>query len=394
MAHGIEGSSKRRPIALLSSSMLGGGAERVMAILANELAKREVPVDLLLVHAVGEYLDTLSPAVNIVELPSARIVTSTLPVARYLRKIRPRCLLSTLTSVNLIALLAHTLARSDARLVLREANTPSVVGRNALRPKDRLIPILAKRAYPHADTIVAVSRGVAEDMLEHWGVPGDKIAVIYNPLIGPELKALAAEPAMHPWLSESEHPIVLAVGRLTRQKNYPLLLAAFANLIKEGPARLIILGEGEERPELELLVQQLGLGESVAMPGFESNPFAYMARASALALSSSWEGLPGVLIQALACGCPVVSTDCPSGPREILDEGRIGRLVPMDDPEALCAGMRDAIAGRLHAAGPDWLSRFSPDRVVQQYLRVMGVDGEKGTAIQAEDNQESKAPNE
>ena len=360
-------------IALFTDSMMGGGAERVMAILANELSQRGIAVDLLLVRAIGPYLDTLSPSVHVVNLPASRIAASAIPLARYLRQARPDCLLSTLTSANLIALLAHRLARSPARLVLREASTLSAATRNGPRLKDRALPFLAKLAYPLADQIIAVSRGAANDLQSTLGIPKGKLAVIYNPILDRNLLDLAAGSIPHPWLGASDQPLVLGAGRLTRAKNFPLLLRAFARLRTEVPARLILLGEGEEREALTSLSHRLAIEPFVAMPGFADNPFAYMSRASVFALSSSWEGLPGVLIQAMACGCPVVSTDCPHGPREILDSGRFGRLVPMDDPEALYQGMAAALRGELQPADPDWMTQFSIEHVTQQFLQVLGV---------------------
>lgn len=352
--------------------MRGGGAERVMAILANELVQRGFPVDLLLVRAEGDYLSQLSPAVRVVPLGSTRIATSVWPLARYLRRTRPQCLLSTLTAVNLAAVAAHRLARSPARLLLREATTLSVAIPGA-SSRLKILPWLVRRGYPAADRIVAVSKGVAGDLETSLGLPGDRIEVIYNPIIDQELPRLAGQAAPHPWLSDPSQPLVLGVGRLTRAKNYALLLHAFALLRKQVPARLLILGEGEERESLGQLARRLEVEPWVAMPGFEANPFAYMAKASAFAMSSAWEGLPGVLIQALACGCPVVSTDCPHGPREVLDDGRIGRLVPVDDPAALSAGLVAAIRGELQPAEPDWLAQFSTATVIDRYLHVMGV---------------------
>jgi glycosyltransferase involved in cell wall biosynthesis len=367
--------SARGPrIALFAGSLAGGGAERVIAILAQEFAKRGCKVDLVLRRATGQYLPEIPPSVRIVDLRASRAATSLLPLAKYLRGENPDCLLATLTHVNLIAVLAHQLARSRARLVLREATTLSLASRNAHNTLDRVLPYLARIAYPRADKVVAVSKGVAADLHTVWGIPLEKIEVVYNPLITDGLEALAAQPAEHPWLGDPVHPLVLAVGRLTRAKNYPLLLRSFARLRQRIPARLLILGEGEEREALLRLARELELEPYLDMPGFVRNPFSYMARASMLVLASSWEGLPGVLIQAMACGCPVVSTDCPNGPSEILDNGRFGRIVPMDDLEALCEGMLAALRGELQPADSNWLEQFSAERVTEHFLRILGVE--------------------
>lgn len=370
-------SAKHAPehhIALHVASMAGGGAERVIAILANEFAKRGLKVDLVLDSATGEYLSGISSQVRVVDLRAPRVAASLLPLIKYLRRERPTCLLSTLTHVNLITVAAHRLANSQARLLLREATTLSyTVNDTPYRRLRRSLPHLARLLYPFADRIIAVSNGVAADLHHTWGVSAEKIQVIYNPLISDELLSLAAQPVSHPWPNDPDCPLVLSVGRLTRAKNYPLLLRAFAKLRKTVPARLMILGEGEQRNTLEDLARDLEIHTAVAMPGFVSNPFAYMARASVLTLSSSWEGLPGVLIQAMACGCPVVSTDCPNGPREILRDGRYGRLVPLDDPDALAEAMLAAVRGELPQADPEWMSRFSAELSTQQFLTALGV---------------------
>jgi glycosyltransferase involved in cell wall biosynthesis len=200
----------------------------------------------------------------------------------------------------------------------------------------------------------------------------EKIKVIYNPVITPELFAKAEEPLDHPWFRPGEPPVVLGVGRLTQAKDFPTLIRAFALVRKERPARLMILGEGEERPKLEALVRELGLEEDVALPGFVGNPYKYIARAGVFVLSSAWEGLPTTLVEALALGTPVVSTNCKSGPEEILEEGRWGRLVPVGNIEELAKAIGESLSmPRLLNGGA--LDRFRVDIVVDRYLEVMSI---------------------
>jgi glycosyltransferase involved in cell wall biosynthesis len=199
---------------------------------------------------------------------------------------------------------------------------------------------LKKDFYVWADGIVAVSEGVAEHLSHTSGLPRDRITVIYNPVVSPQLTDKARQALEDPWFARNQPPVILSVGRLTMAKDYPTLLRAFVLLRKRREARLLILGSGETRAELEQLVRSLGIEQHVRMAGFVANPYAYMARAAVFVLSSAWEGLPGALIEAMACGCPVVSTDCRSGPAEILDHGRFGRLVPVGD----AAKMAGAIA--------------------------------------------------
>jgi glycosyltransferase involved in cell wall biosynthesis len=199
----------------------------------------------------------------------------------------------------------------------------------------------------------------------------DRVQVVYNPVITPAVSAMACQPAEHPWYGLGQPPVILGVGRLTRQKDFPTLIRAFAAVRRQRHARLIILGEGEDRAELEALVTELGLGRDVALAGFRDDAVAYMASSAVFVLSSAWEGLPTVLIEALAAGTRVVSTDCPSGPREILQEGRLGALVPVGDAPALARAVIDALNRRGDTVPPGALTPFTRDAAVDHYLRLI-----------------------
>jgi glycosyltransferase involved in cell wall biosynthesis len=225
--------------------------------------------------------------------------------------------------------------------------------------------------YPRADTVIAVSDGIAEAIIELTGLPRAQITTIYNPVVDATLLDKASEPIDHPWFTPGEPPVVLSVGRFRMQKDFPTLIRAFALVRSARPARLMILGDGTRRRALEALVDNLGLRSDVALPGYAENPLPWMRRAAVFVLSSTWEGLPGVLIEALAAGCPVVSTDCPSGPAEILDRGAYGPLVPSRDPQALAQAIlavlenppdRDRLRQRA--------ALFSVDVAVAKYLAV------------------------
>jgi glycosyltransferase involved in cell wall biosynthesis len=228
--------------------------------------------------------------------------------------------------------------------------------------------------YPWADGVIAVSSGVADDLAATIGLSRDRIDFIYNPIDTTAVRQRAEEPFEHPWLAPGEPPVVLGVGRLTAAKDFSVLVRAFAELRTQRRARLVILGEGELRPDLQALIAELGLPKDVIMPGFCDNPFVWMRRAEVFVLSSAWEGLPGTLIQAMACGTPVVSTDCPSGPAEILEKGKWGRLVPVGNAGALAQAI---LATLEDVTRPDVASRaadFSIDSAVDGYLRVLGVE--------------------
>jgi glycosyltransferase involved in cell wall biosynthesis len=272
--------------------------------------------------------------------------------------------------VNLVAITAKKLARTPTRLVLVEQNTISAHPNDLFRA--RFVAPLARWLYPHADAVVGVSKGVARDLELLLGFAPGKVKVINNPVVNNELFSRATNSVEHPWLQDKILPVFLAVGRLTPQKDFPNLLQAFAFLKEQRLARLIILGEGESRAELEAKICSLGISEAVSMPGFVNNPYAYMSRASALVLSSQEEGLPTVLIEAMACGCPVVATNCPSGPEEILAGGKYGNLVPVKNSRALSQAMLQVLDDPIHKEVLIARAKyFSAEQVVEQYLNLL-----------------------
>jgi glycosyltransferase involved in cell wall biosynthesis len=321
-------------IAFFLPSLVAGGAERVTVNLVCTFVERGYPVQLLLAQAKGEFLADLPAGVPIRDLGQAHVIRA-LPALRHiLRAERPDILLSAQTHANLVALWAAKLARVQTKVIVKETSTMSV---NAAlsSPKDIVLTRLARIFYPAADAIVAPSKGAAEDLARTINIRLDKIKVIYNPTVSQTLLEKAHQLPNHPWMAPGSPPLVLAVGRLTAAKDYPTLLRAFARARQQQDLHLLILGEGKKRSELETLVRALGLEHDVQMPGFVPNPYAYMARASVFVLSSAVEGFPNVIAEALACGTPVVSTDCKSGPAEILDYGRYGALVPVGDDAKL-----------------------------------------------------------
>jgi len=293
-------------------------------------------------------------------------------LVRQLREQGPDVLLALGTQSNLAALWARRFRGIRAAIAVSEHNALSVVARSGRPAFRRAYPALVRRAYPDADAIIAVSDGVAGDLARVAGIARERIALIHNPVVSAALieKARASPP--HAWLAPGGPPVVLAAGRLHRQKDFPTLLRAFARVAARRPARLVVLGEGAERRKLERLARELRVEADVALPGFVSNPYAWMARAAVFVLSSAWEGFGNVLVEALACGCPVVSTDCPHGPAAILEQGALGPLVPVGDPGALA----DAIL-RVLAQPPDRerlrarAARFSVDAAAERYLDVL-----------------------
>ncbi len=363
-------SRRPQPVAFFLPSVRGGGAQRVIVNLVQGMSKRGLPVDVVLVAADGVFLDQLPAAARVVDLRARRVSRSLLPLVTYLRREQPRVLVSSMTHANLVALWAARLAGKSTPVLVTVHNTMSQalehVGWVA-----RLESRLMRTFYPWASGVVAVSRGAADDLSRSLGLPRDEVKLVYNPVITRELLALSRQPPGHPWFQPGEPPVILGVGRLTRQKDFPTLIRAFAEIRRQQPARLIILGDGEERSALESLVGHLGLTGDVDLPGFRENALAYMARSALFVLSSAWEGLPTVLIEALAAGTRVVSTDCPSGPREILQEGRLGALVPVGDPQALATAAVAAMKCPAKRVPLEALEPFTLEVAVDNYLRLI-----------------------
>jgi glycosyltransferase involved in cell wall biosynthesis len=358
-------------VAIYVPSLGGGGAERMMVMLANAFADRGLSVDLVLANAQGPYLQNVSPVVRVVDLHSARVVASLPGLVRYLRRERLQAMLSTLNYANVIAIMARSLARVRLRLVISERSTVSLSKPLLLR--GRFMTWLMHWFYPRADKVLCVSQGVADDLTETISLSPEKTSVVYNPVVSDELIEKSHVSLDHAWFKPSEPPVILGVGRLTVEKDFASLLRAFAKVRDGRPVRLVILGEGELRTTLEKLAHELGIAPDVLMPGFVDNPLPWMRKAALFVLSSRWEGLPSVLIEAMACGTPVVSTDCPSGPAEILEKGRWGRLVPVGDANALAQAVEATLDDSSQPKVAVRANDFNVDRAAEAYLSFLGV---------------------
>jgi glycosyltransferase involved in cell wall biosynthesis len=390
-------------VALFMKSLVGGGLQRSVLTLARGIAERDHRVDLVLTRAEGPLRAEVSDAVRIVDLATRSplqllpslvtkpggaagllgpfasldppLVFGSVPaLARYLVRERPDALISASSWANLAALRARRCADVPTSVVVTERNTLSLRSSSQPKRRYRQLPRLVRRYYPEADRIVAVSHGVADDLASTAELPRERIETIYNPVVTPELRDRAAEPVAHPWFGDGGPPIVLGVGRLHPQKDFDTLIRAFARVREKRPCRLVIVGEGALRGALMDRVESLGVAADVSLPGFDPNPFAFMARADLFVLSSAWEGFGRVLPEAMACGCPVVSTDCPSGPTEILEGGVYGPLVPVGDDVALAAAIAASLDGavdrdRLRERG----AHFSMARCAERFLELIGT---------------------
>ena len=360
-------------LAVLVSLSGEGGVERMVLNLVNAIAEQGKRVDLLLIKTHSKHLDTLHPQVRRIDLGSRHTATSLWPLSRYLRRVEPPCLLAAKDRAGRMAVLARALAgASKTRLLMRLGTnlTAALAHKSAWRMRLRRLPI--RLLYPHIDKIIAVSEGVRQDTLAVSGVEPDRVTVVRNPVITPQLNRSTEAPIPHPWLNDSEIPVILGAGRLTLQKDFQTLLQAFAIVRSNQPCRLIILGDGRQKEALLNQAESLGVADDLALPGFTSNPYVYMRHADLFVLSSRWEGSPNVLTEAMALGVPVVSTNCPSGPNEILDEGRIAPLVPVGDHQALAEAMISVLSQKPNPELlQDAVKLYHADVSATHYLKLI-----------------------
>ena len=353
----------------------GGGAERVMIYLANGFSQQGLAVDLLVVSAEGPFLKEVSETVRIVDLSPAQgryYFRLILRLILYLRRVRPRHMLSAMNIYNFVAIFARALAFSSTRICISEHASISDMMRIDRPFLQHLMPFVIHHLYPRADRIVTVSAGVADNLAQFARLNRSNISVVYNPVPAAHIVAEAGQPLEHPWFAPGQPPVLLGVGRLNVQKDFPNLLRAFALIRAQRPVRLVILGEGELRTELEALARELKVADDVALPGFVSNPYAWMHRVAVFILSSAYEGLGNVLIEAMATGTPVVSTDCPSGPTEVLEGGKWGRLVSVGDPTALAQAIMETLDTPKTVDVTERAQDFSTEKSVQGYMAAMG----------------------
>ena len=362
-------------IALFLPSLNGGGAERVMVNLAQGLAASGVSTDMVLARATGTFIREVPSSVRIFDLQADHVRYSIRGLIHYLKQTRPKVLLSAMGHANLAALIARRIARTETRVFVSIHASMSRTSWSEHPLKKRLYPFISNRFYPWADGIITVSKGAAKDLAEMAGIPLQSISVIYNPIVSAELFDRAKEPVEHPWFRAGAPAVIMGMGRLVKQKDFPTLIRAFAIVHQQSDARLVILGEGSDRRELEALVARLGLKDVVSLPGFVENPFAYLAKSALFVLSSAWEGFGNVLVEAMALGVPIISTSCPSGPDEILEDGRYGDLVPVGDEQRMAtkilARLQQGVSNQEIALLKQRSNCFTLSNITQDYLRLM-----------------------
>lgn len=358
-------------LALFLPGLYEGGAERIMLNLAKGMSARGYAIDLVLARAEGAYMPQIPDTVRLIDLNAPRVLSSVPALVKYLKRERPKALLSAMFA-NVIALWARRLCSIPGRLVITEHNTLSSVVKNTNDLRWKLYPAMAGWFYPWADNIIAVSNYIADDLTRVAKLPHDLIQVIYNPIVTQDLLEKSEASFEDPWYTDSEtSPVVLAIGRLTDQKGFDVLIRAFSFVRKNRPARLMILGEGENRSALQSLVKNLGLEQDVKLMGFVQNPYPYLSHAALFVLPSRWEGLPTVLVEAMYLDIPIIATDCPGGSREILKDGQYGRLVPVDAPLLLAEAIEAAMDDHRSRPPKESWAPFTLEFAMDRYLNLL-----------------------
>lgn len=367
--HGRDETPAGRRLAILLPDLSGGGAERMAVVLANGAAARGIRTSLLLLRAAGPLRATLNPGVEIVELGARSTKASVLPLRRWMRSARPHAVMVTPSHLGWAACLAAIGLDLKGRIFIREASTLSV-DLARMPPLARVSRALAERILASGASRIALCDYCAEDLAWTLGIRRRDVLVIPNPVIAEPTAGIPAGPTR-----AEKRSLLLAAGRLVHQKGFDVLIRAFAILRRTRDARLLIAGSGPDLDALRRLAQAEGCAEHLDFAGYLADLREPMQRASAFVLPSRWEGLPGVLIESLALGIPVVATDCPGGSREILEDGRWGELVPVDDPAALADAMARALDSPRPAPDEAWMRRYAVDTAVAGYLAAMGFTG-------------------
>ena len=365
----------RRPkhIALAIASLHGGGAERVVVNLAAELLEQGNQVDLVLVRAEGVLMADVPLGIRIIDLGQSRALKALPNLVRYLRAERPDVMLSALDHMNILAVLARFLSGVMTRVVVSAHMLPSNEYCKDKSIYGIFFLMLMKWSYIKASAVVGVSKGVCNDIMQTFQIDAHNLSYIYNPIINQKLKKMGFCKINHRWFRSQKAPVIIAVGRLAIEKDYSTLIRAFRLVRNERPAKLLILGEGEERANLQALIALLELTDDVELAGFVPNPFAFMTKSEIYILSSKREGFGNVVVEALALGCCVISTDCPGGPKEILQDGMFGLMVPVGNIDAMAKALMSTLDKKPlvdKALLENHLRQFEIATVTEKYIEL------------------------
>lgn len=351
------------------------GIGRVLFNLAVGFATQGWQIDIVVSEKSSDCHFQFPENVNLVVLSTPRrasdlSIAGLFEFTHYLKQAKPKAVIAFTHYNNEIAILAKYLSGQNTKVIVSDHTILSETTKVAVRKTRRLIPKIARWLYPLADARIAVSQAIQQDLAKIIHLSPDHIQVIYNPIIEPKIFNQSKAPIDHPWFTAKDRPIILAIGRLAYEKDFRTLIHAFAKVNQQIPSRLVILGEGREQEQLLRLISELQLTEDVLFPGFVENPYAYIAKTDLLTVSSRWEGLSNVVIEALAFQLPIVSTQC-GGPAEILNHGEYGTLVPIGDALAMSQAIVETLQQGKPQIPESWLTQFTLSAAVFRYLTVI-----------------------
>lgn len=358
-------------IFLFQSGLGRGGATRSNLIIASGLASSRLDITLVYGHSTEENKELIPKNLKSVELGFGSPLIMLFKLIKFIRSEKPKIIIAGKIQANIIVYLANLISFTNSKVIFIDRVAPSIEIKNKSGVLYKLLPYFMKLFYPKADKVIAVSQGCAQDIESIVGKLGTRLEVIYNPSITDDKIKRSYLPINHPWF-KGDYPVVVAVGRLTAQKDFSTLIRAFEQVLKEIECRLLILGDGEERKILESLINQLGISEHVSIYGYVDNPHPYLRKADLFVLSSAWEGLPNVLLEAMSYGTSVVSTNCVSGPKEILENGTLAPLVDVGNHLEMAAAIIKALNSpqkpeTLIARAED----FSEEKSITNYKRLI-----------------------
>ncbi|MCG5502172.1 MULTISPECIES: glycosyltransferase [Ectothiorhodospira] len=365
-------------VAIFAPYFDNGGVERMLVNLACGLSKRGIPVDFIVNHSHSEFLKDLTEPIKLIKLQEKNKIKIIKSFTKYIINTQPKAILSAKEDCDIIATHAWKRSGKQSKLYIRAVvnTTQQMMYRNIIRRY--WSAWISRTIYRNADGIIAVSRGVADDIYKISKPNIERIHVAPNPVITSDLFKKAQEELDHPWLTNHDKPVILGAGRLGRQKNFSMLISAFANARAKRPMRLIILGDGRRRERLLKQAEELGIANDVFLPGFVKNPYAWISRADLFVLSSLWEGSPNVLTEAMALGIPVISTDCPSGPSELLGNGKYGMLIPINDIDYMSHAIINTLDKPIKAEDlQKAVENYTLENSVNNYMRIMKLNPSK-----------------
>ena len=369
-AHSTTTTPARGPIAFFLPTLDGGGAERALVTTAGAIQAAGDDVVMIVGNATGALRNDVPSGVTLRDLRRRRVRSALPALVAELRRTRPQCIISTLDHANVLAVIAARIARSGTQPIVRVANTLSQAALNSTRAEAARMRAI-RFVYPYASAVIVPADHVASDLVTFAGLPRESIRVIPNPVIDAGFMARRSTALDDPWFASGAPPVILGVGRLVQQKRFDLLIDAFRLVRDRCAARLLIMGEGPERPALEQRVAALGLANEIQLAGFEPNPLRYMSRAEVVASTSSYEGLPAVLVQALACDAKVVATDCPGGTADLLGNGAFGRLVRPGDPAVFADALVEELQSPRRTNDPTSWKPYTVENSVGMYRKLI-----------------------